>query len=513
MNGHSDGGSEGVGEGRTKGDGNDGKGRKMSLLDLLVEAELSSYHTSMKTKLKLRHAEHLKFVTEDDLAEIGMSKPEQRRLWKTFHRHFPVSLVAKIKKKVFGRGHETPEIDRKRFATADKQASEQHIIPITCITLCKQLGEGEFGAVWQGVWQSSSGGVQVAVKCVASEKLLSNPLSFLQEAAIMHRINHAHIVRLFGVVLDTKEIMLVTELAPLRSLLECLKERALRASFPVERLCEYVDQICEGMCYLEGQRLIHRDLAARNILVFSAEKVKISDFGLSRSLGVGEDYYRSNFSVSLKLPIAWCAPEAINFLKFTSASDVWALGVTMWEMFSYGFQPWVGMTGAQILSAIDSPRSQRLEQPDACPQEYYSLMLQCWEHDPNNRPKFADIRSVLPEIQPQRVRSISACNDGQMDHLQYAKDELITVLSKRPREYPDGYYWRGVVKSGRTGLFLPSNTIAHIGAEYPSSMLTSVTDSSASSTLMNGMSHLKSSFGRADKKKKPLQRITAIDAV
>lgn len=49
----------------------------------------------------------------------------------------------------------------------------------------------------------------MAVKCVASDKLLSNPLSFLQEAAIMHRINHAHIVRLFGVVLDTKEIMLV----------------------------------------------------------------------------------------------------------------------------------------------------------------------------------------------------------------------------------------------------------------------------------------------------------------
>ena len=49
----------------------------------------------------------------------------------------------------------------------------------------------------------------------------------------------------------------------------------------------------------------YRDLAARNILVFSRNKVKISDFGLSRALGVGKDYYQTNFNVNLKLPIAW----------------------------------------------------------------------------------------------------------------------------------------------------------------------------------------------------------------
>jgi serine/threonine protein kinase len=77
--------------------------------------------------------------------------------------------------------------------------------------------------------------------------------------------------------------------------------------------------------------------------------VKISDFGLSRSLGHGEDYYRSEFNPSMKLPIAWCAPECINFLRFTSASDVWAYGVTLWEMFTFGQTPWTGMTGSQVL--------------------------------------------------------------------------------------------------------------------------------------------------------------------
>lgn len=187
----------------------------------------------------------------------------------------------------------------------------------------------------------------------------SNPMEFLKEAAIMHSIEHENIVRLYGVVLDTDSLMLVTELAHLRSLLECLKDSGLRVSFlTVPTLCEFAAQICQGMQYLESKRLIHRDLAARNILVFSKNKVKISDFGLSRALGVGKDYYQTNFNVNLKLPIAWCAPECINFLKFTNASDVWAYGVCLWEMFSYGFQPWAALTGHQILEAIDEPNYQ-----------------------------------------------------------------------------------------------------------------------------------------------------------
>lgn len=100
-------------------------------------------------------------------------------------------------------------------------------------------------------------------------------------------------------------------------------------------------------------------------------------------------------------------------------------------MFTYGFQPFLGMTGRQILEMVDKPTSQRLDPPDDCPLEYYNLMLQTWEHEPGNRPKFADIHDVLPEIRPEQVRTVSDCVDGQLDHLQYKSGDLITVLSKR----------------------------------------------------------------------------------
>jgi len=68
----------------------------------------------------------------------------------------------------------------------------------------------------------------------------------------------------------------VTELAPLRTLLDCLQDKLLGHTFGVKLLCDLALQIADGMAYLEKRRLIHRDLAARNILVFAKDKVRPS---------------------------------------------------------------------------------------------------------------------------------------------------------------------------------------------------------------------------------------------
>ena len=82
-----------------------------------------------------------------------------------------------------------------------------------------------------------------------------------------------------------------------------------------------------------------------------------------------------------------------SFFKKNSFAQ--AFGVTMWELFSYGFQPWAALTGHQILEAIDEPGGQRLEQPIHCPKDHYSIMEACWRHNPCDRPSFAQVTRNL----------------------------------------------------------------------------------------------------------------------
>jgi len=438
------------------------------LYEFLQESELIHYYTAFKNILQVHNVGQLKYVTDDDLSNIGMSRPECRRLKTFFNKYCPVNYATKLRR-LLGRKEEGKEEcllgEEMNTSKGAIKVPSQHVIHADSIVVYKELGEGEFGIVQQGVWTDDDGmRHQVAVKCLSKKRMQNNTVEFMKEYDIMQTIDHNNIVRLYGVVLDSAQIMLITELAPLRSLLECLKETSLRTTFTTGCLAEFCQQICCGMTYLENKRLIHRDLAARNILVYSKNLVKISDFGLSRALGVGKDYYQTNFNVNLKLPIAWCAPECINFLKFTSASDVWAFGVTMWEMFSYGFQPWPALTGHQILEAIDEPGGgQRLEQPVHCPREHYAIMEATWTHRPDLRPTFAKLSGMLEEARPEQVQVIVP--GGGPGLLQYNVGEILTVLDKHTKHAYNGAgnLWNGVNNLGKVGLFLPEHTVTYLG--------------------------------------------------
>lgn len=171
-----------------------------------------SYYDQLREVLKLRNASDLCYCDEKDLSRIGMSRPEQKRLQNEYTKNFVQnsSIVVKLRRKVFGTKNELT--NKPQSPNSSIITNDQHIIPIESIALCKELGKGEFGCVYQAAWHLQDGSnnvLQVAVKRVLPEKLIANPTNFLQEAAIMTRMRHENVVRLYGVVLDTKALMLV----------------------------------------------------------------------------------------------------------------------------------------------------------------------------------------------------------------------------------------------------------------------------------------------------------------
>ncbi|CAH8681558.1 hypothetical protein MS3_00004599 [Schistosoma haematobium] len=484
------------------------------LYEFLKDAELDHYYSVLTRHLKIRSVQQIKYVEDSDLAELGFSRPEQRRLRKHFKRECPQTAMGKLRKRLArstsGRClsprlkdtldglssrnlnvlsislDSTPtseDGDSKRRTLLLTQDSKGHDGSNKCLTdnlnnltingntnyrviqsneleIGSSLGEGEFGKVFQGVWHTDTRrGLQVAIKIMDIKQMNEEgTCDFLNEISIMHRLNHPDIVQLLGVCIDVNVIKIVTELAPLRSLLECLRESELRSSFSVPVLYKFSIQIARGMSYLEECGLVHRDLAARNVLVFSKDIVKISDFGMSRALQLGKSYYQSNFNVNLKLPIAWCAPECIHDLLFTIHSDIWAYGITLWEIFTYGFTPWAGLTGRQILEMIDAPRFGRLDQPDACPDPIYdAVMRACWAHEPKARPTFAQLLGMLPRLSPEIWITTSEYRPDT--------DSNLDTISTSGEEFPynPGFRPHGTRSLGRPLFIRANETVCILG--------------------------------------------------
>ncbi|NWR78171.1 FAK2 kinase, partial [Centropus unirufus] len=258
------------------------------------------------------------------------------------------------------------------------------------VTLGRILGEGFFGEVYEGIYTTPKGEqINVAVKTCKKDCSPENKDKFLSEAVLMKKLDHPHIVKLIGIA-EEEPTWIIMELYPYGELGQYLEQN--KHYLPVPTLILYALQISKALAYLEAINCVHRDIAVRNILVANPECVKLGDFGLSRYIE-DEEYYKASVT---RLPIKWMSPESINFRRFTTASDVWMFAVCMWEILSYGKQPFFWLENKDVIGVLE--RGDRLPKPDLCPPILYTLMTRCWDYDPSERPKFKDLVCSLSDI-------------------------------------------------------------------------------------------------------------------
>lgn len=131
----------------------------------------------------------------------------------------------------------------------------------------------------------------------------------------------------------------------------------------------------------------------RNCQVYSGYHIKISDLGSLKAM-YSSDYYH-------QLPIRWMAWEAVVRGQFGSKSDVWAFGVTLWEILTYAReQPYEELTDKEVVETLQELEEadlmeEILHQPYNCPRDVYELMLECWAKHTEDRPDFQEISLFL----------------------------------------------------------------------------------------------------------------------
>nr|XP_012139526.1 PREDICTED: ephrin type-A receptor 4-A isoform X9 [Megachile rotundata] len=281
------------------------------------------------------------------------------------------------------------------------------------ITIEAIIGGGEFGDVCRGKLKLPPDGrteIDVAIKTLKPGSADKARNDFLTEASIMGQFEHPNVIFLQGVVTKSNPVMIITEFMENGSLDTFL--RANDGKFQVLQLVGMLRGIASGMQYLAEMNYVHRDLAARNVLVNATLVCKIADFGLSREIESATEGAYTTRSVSSgkkggKIPVRWTAPEAIAFRKFTSASDVWSMGIVCWEVMSYGERPYWNWSNQDVIKSIE--KGYRLPAPMDCPEAIYQLMLDCWQKERTHRPTFANLTQTLDKLirSPDTLRKIA----------------------------------------------------------------------------------------------------------
>eukprot|EP00041_Stephanoeca_diplocostata_P039341 m.1615215 g.1615215 ORF g.1615215 m.1615215 type:complete len:2119 (-) comp25371_c2_seq7:1818-8174(-) len=294
--------------------------------------------------------------------------------------------------------HEGPLTSTRAIVPVEKK--ELREISKNNIMRLEMIGKGAFAEVYRGLLTEPKRGTPsylVAMKLLTDNGATARQ-DLIEEAALQGTFDHRNIVSIIGIVtipIDMPAILLMSYCEH-GSLLSYLAESDAGADATIADLLTFCSDVAKGMVYLQQMRFVHRDIAARNVLVDSAVHCKIADFGMSMALQDESD--KEYVRVAERAAIRWCSPEALADQKFSSASDVWAYGVLVHEIFTYGAQPYeeVGSTN-HVIEYVTSGKI--LPRDESVPEQVYNtIMLPCFQQNAADRPTMLEILDDLRQL-------------------------------------------------------------------------------------------------------------------
>ncbi|XP_064171713.1 serine/threonine-protein kinase LMTK1-like [Anguilla rostrata] len=267
----------------------------------------------------------------------------------------------------------------------------------------KEIGHGWFGKVLLGEVNAGLSSTQVVVKELKASASVQDHIHFLEEAQPYRTLQHPALLQCLAQCSEVTPYLLVMEFCPLGDLKGYLRScRAADSMTPDPLILQRMAcEIASGLLHLHKHNFTHSDLALRNCLLTSEVTVKIGDYGLSHNK-YKEDYFVT--PDQLWVPLRWIAPELIDevhgnllVVDQTKSSNVWSLGVTIWEMFELGNQPYRHYTDRQVLTYAVKEQQLKLPKPllkVPLSERWYEVMQFCWLQ-PEQRPSMEEVHLLL----------------------------------------------------------------------------------------------------------------------
>ncbi|XP_057673116.1 serine/threonine-protein kinase LMTK1 isoform X1 [Corythoichthys intestinalis] len=267
----------------------------------------------------------------------------------------------------------------------------------------KEIGHGWFGKVLLGEVNVGLSTTQVVVKELKASASVQDQMQFLEEVQPYRTLQHPALLQCLAQCTEVTPYLLVMEFCPLGDLKSYVCSCRLSDSDTPDPLIlqRMACDIASGLLHLHKNNFIHSDLALRNCLLTSEMSVKIGDYGLSHSL-FKEDYYYTQDQIWV--PLRWIAPELIDevhgnllVVDQTKASNIWSLGVTVWELFELGEQPYRQYSDRQVLTYAVREQQLKLPKPQLqflLSERWYEVMQFCWLQ-PDLRPSSEEVHLLL----------------------------------------------------------------------------------------------------------------------
>ncbi len=284
-------------------------------------------------------------------------------------------------------------------SSSPKLPIDRHfLIPLCDLEIEREITRGSFGVVFEGRWSDQLVAIKQLKKMGDAEHA-----QFVREVQIMSRLRSPYITQFFGACLEPTREALVMEYMSQGSLDIILRQRQLPKGLREAIILD----IARGLQYLHAQKVIHRDLKCANVLLDAKGNANLTDFGLSKIAT------RSVLSIDeASEAYEYKAPELLDGKQYSEASDIYSLGILIWEIY-VGRKPYqgIGKQGIELLKAVASGFREKI--PDEMPDAIQKLVASCWAQDPNERPTITNIVEILQtSIRPVSPSAEQLCKAG-----------------------------------------------------------------------------------------------------